>query len=390
MDLSQRRAVVGLLFLGCLFGASGRARAFEVTNCPPKADSDVKSAARFIEANMSAIVDPYTFLSEEQRQEVVRKWVHLNIHCSDSEKECTGAGGYAHGGLGNRVNVCYYTLSSGGEGDLCDLVRVIMHEQGHAHGFRKVPGHNEPTDYVRDNDVMYRMGYLAEDFCEAAAESGTFDDATLKGGGERGLGSACTEDLQCSSKRCSGGSCVCDQDTDCGLGKRCFKSVSSGNNFCGSSALPVGAACTREDECLSNQCERGRCVCRHDSDCPRGQECKTPITGSNTCVAASGIGSKPLGSLCDRDADCLSNTCEYSKCVCHSDSDCPPGQECYQTLGASNTCRIVGLTMGSGCSKDSQCRSGKCEQSVCVCRHDDDCPSGKKCKTPITGKNRCE
>ena len=383
--MSKRLAAACFLIL---LGATMRASAFEVKNCPPKPDADLTTAAKFLNRNMSDIVDQYTFLSEEQRQEIIRKWVGLNIHCSDNAGECATADGYAHGGPGNRVNVCYYSFSSGS--NLCDLVRVIMHEQGHAHGFRMVPGHNDPTNYIRENDVMYRMGYLAEDFCEAKAAAGSFANDVLQGGGDRDLGKACTEDLQCRSHRCSGGACVCDQDTDCPQGKRCFKSAASGNNFCGSSALPVGASCSREDQCLSNQCEGGKCVCRHDSDCPSGQECKTPITGSNHCEASSNVGSRPLGSLCDHDSDCLSNTCEYSKCVCHSDSDCPAGQECYQVLGTSNVCRIVGLTMGSGCSKDSQCRSGKCEKNICVCRHDDDCPSGKKCKTPITGKNYCE
>ncbi len=383
--MSRRVATTCLLIL---LGATMRASAFDVTNCPPKPHSDITTAAKFLNRNMSEIVDQYTFLSEEQRQEIIRKWVGLNIHCSDNAGQCATFAGYAHGGLGNRVNICYYGFSSGS--NLCDMVRVIMHEQGHAHGFRKVPGHNDPTNYVRENDVMYRMGYLAEDYCDAKVAAGSFANDILQGGGDRNLGNACTEDLQCRSNRCSGGSCVCDQDTDCLQGFRCYKSVASGNNFCGRSALAVGASCSREDQCLSNQCEGGKCVCRHDSDCPGGQICRTPITGSNFCEAANKVGSKGLRELCERDSECLSNTCEYSKCVCHSDSDCPDGQECYKVFGTSNACRIVGLTMGAGCSKDSQCRTNKCEKNVCVCRHDDDCSSGKKCKTPITGKNYCE
>jgi len=39
---------------------------------------------------------------------------------------------------------------------------------------------------------------------------------------------------------------------------------------------------------------------------------------------------------------------------------------------------------------DAQCGSGKCEKDECVCSKDSDCPNGKKCKTPVTGQNRCE
>ncbi len=372
-----------------VLGAAARGSAFEVNNCPPKPQSDITAAARFINRNMSDIVDPYTFLTEEQRQEIVRKWVGLNIRCSDREQACDKFDGYAHGGPGNRVNICYYSFGSGAT--LCDLVRVIMHEQGHAHGFRMVPGHNDPgpPKYVKENDVMYRMGFMAQDFCLAKAAAGSFDNAVLQGGGERAIGAKCSEDLQCSSSRCSGGTCVCNSDIDCPSGQRCFKPATA-KNFCAATALPLGASCNREDECLSNQCEGGVCVCRHDSDCPSGQVCRTPITGSNFCEAAEKSGSKMLGVSCNHDSECRSNKCESGRCVCNSDSDCAPGLECYRPITGSNACRPVGLALGASCQKDSQCRSNKCEKNQCVCRTNDDCPAGKVCKTPITGKNHCE
>ncbi len=383
--MSKFRAAVCLLIVLC--GAS-RAGAFEVNNCPPWPQSDITAAARFLNGNMSAIVDQYTFLSEKQRQEIIRKWVNLNIRCSDNRGECQTFDGYAHGGPGNAIRICYYTFSSGS--NLCDLVRVIMHEQGHAHGFRMVPGHNDPTSYVRENDVMYRMGYMAENFCEAAAAAGTFTNANLKGGGDRNLGDDCTEDLQCRSSRCSGGECVCDEDSDCPLGKRCYQPVGA-KNFCGSTSLEVGATCRRDDECRSNHCEHDKCVCRHDSDCPSGKVCRTPITGSNFCEAPNKEDeARSVGAVCEHDSECRSKQCEFNKCVCSHDSDCPTGQECYRPIGTGNVCRTVGLTMGAACSKNSQCRSNKCEKNECVCRTDDDCPAGKKCKTPITGKNHCE
>ena len=62
-----------------LLSATMRASAFEVTNCPPKPDSDLTAAAKFLNRNMSDLVDQYTFLSEEQRQEIIRKWVGPRI-----------------------------------------------------------------------------------------------------------------------------------------------------------------------------------------------------------------------------------------------------------------------------------------------------------------------
>ena len=382
----MNRSVAAACFLIALSGAA-RAIAFEVKNCPPDPESDITTAAKFLNRNMSDVVDQYTFLSEKQRQEIVRKWVGLAIRCSDREKQCDNFEGYAHGGPGNTIHICYYSFSS--SDTLCDLVRVIMHEQGHADGFRMVPGHNHPTKYVFENDPMYRMGSIAEAYCLSKARAGSFTNANLKGGGNRNIGDDCTEDLQCRSSRCSGGKCVCNEDSDCGPGKRCYKPAAA-KNFCASTSLALGESCGRDDECRSNQCEGGVCVCRHDSDCPSGQVCKTPVTGKNFCQSSNDVGAKALGASCDRDSQCLSNKCEGDQCVCNSDSDCPSGQECYRPVTAKNLCRTVGLALGAACQKDSQCRSNKCEKDECVCRTNDDCPAGKVCKTPITGKNHCE
>src|SRR5262245_14856349 len=103
--MSKRGAVACLLIL---LGATMRASAYEVKNCPPKPEADITEAAKFVNRNMSDIVDQYTFLSEKQRQEIIRKWVRLNIHCSDNASQCVDAAGYAHGGAGDEIDLCYY------------------------------------------------------------------------------------------------------------------------------------------------------------------------------------------------------------------------------------------------------------------------------------------
>src|SRR5262245_1931163 len=279
----------------------GTAHAYEIDNCDPTARADIKLAADFLEANMSTLVDRYTFLSEKQRQEIIRKWARLHIRCSDNVNECTSAFGYSHGGPGNGIRICYYTMVQS-KVSLCDLTNTIMHEQGHAHGFREVPGHNNPTQYIFDNDPMYRMGAIAQNFCESRASSGAFTDAALQGR-IRALGAACTADEQCASHSCSHGTCQCNQNADCPGGQSCLKPV-SGRNFCSSTSLPIGASCTRDDQCRSDHCERGSCVCRHDGDCASGQVCRTPITGPNFCQAQSNSGSRPVGSPCQHNAEC--------------------------------------------------------------------------------------
>jgi hypothetical protein len=379
--MNRPLAIAALLVT--LTGAT-QAAAYDIKGCPGDPASDIAAAADFLEDNMSTLVDQYTFLTERQRQEIVRKWVRINLKCSDKEGMCDKFVGHAHGGPGNTINICYYSYSR--FSSLCDLVSTIMHEQGHAHGFRMVSGHNKPTDYHYQHDPIYRMGIIAKDFCESSI---SFTDSPLRGGGNRAIGDDCSEDLQCDSSRCSGGECVCNEDSDCAAGERCFKPAAA-KNFCSNVSRDLGAACNRDDECRSNQCESDVCVCRHDSDCPGGQVCRTPITGRNSCEAAEEIGSRALGADCDRNSQCLSNKCESDECVCNSDGDCPAGQECYRPITGTNDCRTVGLELGRSCQRNSQCRSNKCEQDECVCRTNDDCPARQVCKTPITGKNRCE
>lgn len=361
--------------------------AYDIRNCDSVAESDIEVAADFLEENMSELVDSYTFLTERQRQEVVRKWVRIKLRCSGKELKCDKFVGHAHGGPGNRVNICYYSFVS--SRDRCDLVGTIMHEQGHAHGFRMVPGHNNPTDYHYDHDPIYRMGAMAEEFCRNEASAGKFNNIALQGTGNRAIGTPCTTDLQCDSSRCVNNVCVCNEDSDCPTGQKCFKPATA-RNYCSSVSLTVGGPCTRNDQCRSNKCEDDVCVCRHDSDCPSGQICRTPITRPNFCEASQTVGASPLGSACNNNAECLSNKCEGRMCVCNSDSDCPAGEECYRPITAQNICRPVFLPLGAACARNSQCSSNKCERDRCVCRTNDDCPAGQVCKTPITGANRCE
>lgn len=59
-----------LLTTACLLIALGGvapAGAYEIKNCPPRPQRDIRAAADFLNANMSAVVDQYTFLTERQR-----------------------------------------------------------------------------------------------------------------------------------------------------------------------------------------------------------------------------------------------------------------------------------------------------------------------------------
>lgn len=390
-----RKLVIIMLGAFSLGFVASPAAAYSVNKCDQIAKNDISVAADYIDRRTQRIADELTHISKDNRDEFVRKWPRINIICQDEgqkgkSRECLtnqGLGGFSHGGPGNRVNICYYNRVDSGD-TLCDLVGVVVHEFGHSIGVPRLENHNNPTPYVRDNDPVYVMGDRARDFCKT--DTAFIADVPLIGRSDLEFNALCRVDDQCRSGRCLGGTCQCDQDADCLSGQKCLKPI-AGRNYCSVVSKGLNSACNRDDECLSNQCENRICVCRHDSDCPNGQTCRTPITGSNRCeTAANPSGTAPVGAACANDQACLSNKCDHNSCVCNSDADCAAGTECYRPIGAPNACRPVGLTLRASCQRDSQCRSGKCEGDVCVCRHDDDCGPGFKCKTPITGKNSCE
>jgi Cys-rich repeat protein len=391
MSTHARLSTPLLLCLLCSFSLP--ASAYTVKKCDPIAENDISVAADYVDRRLQDIADEFTHISQDNRDEFVRKWPRVDIVCQDEgqrgkSRTCLALadkGGFSHGGPGNRINVCYYNLVDSGA-TLCSLVGVLVHEAGHAHGFPILENHNDPNNYVRNNDPVYVMGTRAEAFCQADRLSIT--DGPLIGRSELKLGAACRADDQCQSGRCLGGTCQCDQDGDCPSGQRCFKPA-LGGNFCSATDLALGASCSRDEECRSSHCEGGECVCRQDGDCPSGQVCRTPITGRNRCEAGED-GTLAVGAACQRDAQCKSGRCERDECVCRSDSDCPAGQSCYTPVTGANYCSSTTLALGASCSRDSQCRSDKCQDRECVCKKDSDCPSGQMCKKPVIGKNRCD
>ena len=380
-----------VIFPLCL--AVSPALAYSVNKCDQIAENDISVAADYIDRRTQRIADEFTHISQNNRDEFVRKWARINIVCQDEgpqgrSRQCLNEqslNGLAHGGVGNRVNICYYNQVDRGE-TLCGLVGVIIHEAGHASGFPIFENHNNPTSFVRDNDPVYVMETRAVAFC--TADTTFITDAPLIGRSNLSFGAACRVDDQCRTGRCLGGTCQCDQDGDCPTGQSCFKPA-LGANSCLRTDLALGAACTREAECRSDHCEGGRCVCRRDGDCPTGQVCRTPITGPNRCEAGTD-GTLGLNAICQNDNQCKSGQCEGDRCVCRSDSDCATGQSCFTPITGPNFCQSTTLGLNAACNRDSQCRSDKCQGGACRCNKDSDCSGNQECKKPLIGNNHCE
>jgi Cys-rich repeat protein len=382
--------VFGAFAMG--FGAAP-ALAYTVNQCDPIAKNDISLAADYVNRRTQRIADELTHISKDNREEFVRKWPRINIVCQDEgtkgkSRKCLNeqsTEGFAHGGPGNRVNVCYYNSVDNG-GTLCSLVGIIVHEFGHSIGIASFENHNNPDQYVRDNDPVYVMGNRAKALCKT--DTAFITNAPLIGRSNLTLGQACRADDQCKTGRCLGGTCQCDQDGDCPAGGRCFKPA-VGANYCSLTNRAIGDACTRSDQCRSDHCEGGQCVCRRDGDCPQGQVCRTPITGQNRCEAGDD-GARALNAACQNNGQCKSGRCEGDRCVCRSDSDCPAGQSCFTPITGANFCQSTTLGLNAACNRDSQCRSDKCQGGACRCNKDSDCSGDRKCKKPLVGNNHCE
>jgi|GEM_PF-2135627 len=213
------------------------------------------------------------------------------------------------------------------------------------------------------------------------------------------VGQSCSKNKECKSNKCQGSgknrACVCNSDNDCGSNKYCNKRL--GKNRClAYRSTPVGKSCTKNKECKSNKCQgsgsKRACVCGRDSDCGSGQYCNKRL-GANRCLAKA---SKSVGQKCSKNGECKSGKCQGSgskrACVCNKNSDCASGQYCNNRLGANRCLADSSKSLGQKCSKNGECKSGKCQGSgsnrTCVCSKDSDCSSGK-CKRRI-GKNRCK
>ena len=118
---------------------------------------------------------------------------------------------------------------------------------------------------------------------------------------------------------------------------------------------------------LSRQLARIKEAVPHDGDCAAGRYCAAHGLNANTCDATKAI--------------CA---------TCGSDSQCGSLATCKGLIGFQKCIVENALSMGATCCMDAQCKTNRCEKDRCVCRQDDDCPRGQKCKTPITGQNHCE
>lgn len=217
--------------------------------------------------------------------------------------------------------------------------------------------------------------------------------------GQLGVGQECSENKDCKSNDCEKEGnikkCECNVDTDCiGEGAYCETSL-TGFNICKTdkNKKKVGAACTDDSGCASDDCYNGICQCSTSNGCALGQVCEKKSGEPNLCVTA-----KKVGESCVDNWQCASKKCD-TYCICKSNDDCAVGEMC-DTTNSKPIC-IKKKGVNEICQTDEQCITDDCEYeskgglggggvSRCECNYDGQCGTGEFCNKSWNTWNRCQ
>jgi hypothetical protein len=299
----------------------------EVVDCDASAMEDINWVLDFSASHVNAILDLADFLPDKHKDNLREVLPKGKIKCTAKGlcKKQSSTLGYHHG-YGPSIEFCWDNIRQPSQGATrCDLVRIIFHEKAHAAGVPAEAKHNESNrgmgyGYVKDIDMVYRFGYLAQQYCADLASAG--------------------------------------DPTDWSAGNSTVESSNSGK-------LAIGDYCSRDTQCSSNKCEKGICTCKVDGDCTGSMHCVKRL-GKNFCVPPAYY----LSSYCKSNKDCAVGTCNNNLCVCDKDKECDGMADmgskprCAKPVGKKNFCQATGVVAGNYCHKDSDCASGKCKNKI--------------------------
>lgn len=392
-------SIINLKFLSCLIalflifsGTPVNADHFRIRDCPDNALVDLNWAADFIDRHLDMILQQQTVLNTRYQQSIKHDWPRTTIDCANPNRSSCRDDANAFHVSANIVHPCWGNIMSRTpRWTRCRLVGTILHEKAHEARVPDADPHNEgPSNPEANNDPVYRFGEFVGNYCTTVAGTaapGSLDRQGLLNIGSSAdlpLGDYCDRDDQCRSNECRQGRCVCNDNGDCPSGHICDK---VGKNECIRAQLPLGAGCERNAQCLSDQCRRGICVCDDDGDCPSGFRCKT--AGINECIRING----QIGEVCNRNSDCITGKCDRDICVCDTDQHCIDffgGTDWRCRKLGQNECMRTRRDNGARCHLDEDCLSGQCfgagDSRTCRptglpngarCHRNDDCVSGQ-------------
>jgi hypothetical protein len=204
------------------------------------------------------------------------------------------------------------------------------------------------------------------------------------------VGTGCGATFCCSANcRVSGGSpavSYCAPIACVNTGGACGSTPDCCSGACGKYAGSLGQCCipagsttcaTAADCCVaSSTCSSlGKCLSPNGTPCQGPGECQSNdcdvVSGRQQCVADL---HGAVGSTCYDPADCSSGNCNSSLvCACNNvEGTCNTGTDCCVT-GAFCTAGKCTSPIGSDCSQNSDCNSGRCDNNgllptnKCIC-----------------------
>lgn len=168
------------------------------------------------------------------------------------------------------------------------------------------------------------------------------------------IGGHCFVNDQCREGKCNnitdgtGGTCVCDDDEQCGGGRYC----DMGADF-------------RRNTCRNLKADNEACALFNG-----GRTCQSGLCADGRCYTPHSV---PLGGTCYVGDACSKGKCNNAvngtrgTCVCDSDNDCDSGYWCDRGLDLSNNSCKRKYAEGEICGKVGElnvghrCLSGKCK-----------------------------
>jgi len=207
----------------------------------------------------------------------------------------------------------------------------------------------------------------------------------------------------------------CTQPSDCSPMEDCV------NNKCVAAGKKgYGSPCQSPEHCDTGLClqSAGETFCSQQCDnqsCPNGDQCLSVSGGTGgitkACLPNSGQqGTVKLGEPCQRDPDCISETCVSvpgkgylcsQACTLGDAAACPDGYRCAPATSGGlcipdDEPQPSKKKLGEGCEDHADCESAVCGQAeggkVCtqLCKPDSDpCPTGFSCVSAGGDQHAC-
>lgn len=136
---------------------------------------------------------------------------------------------------------------------------------------------------------------------------------------------------------------------------------------------PEDANCTNDSECASGICVGGSCSSGVATDpCVDDGDCQSGICISNVC--RSGAATEP----CVDSGDCQSGLCVNSVCQTGAIGDaCANNNQCQSGFCAGGVCTTGAFD--ASCDNDTDCQSGICQGGACSGYISDACTANSEC-----------